>query len=224
MPTPARPPLYLVDDDEAVLDSLRFMLESCDERQLRCFADGERFLEEVDLRLPACLILDCRMPGLSGPEVQQRLKAAQSPIAILFLTGHGEVPLAVESLKQGAVDFLQKPVQLAPLLAAIARAEQATLAAAARLAHRHAFERLTPRERSVIEAQVPTAPLAWMRAEDLFFMQIQGSGYLTLEDGRRVRAAYAADNGRPFTGIARPATLEVSCGVSWICELRRVCV
>ncbi|WP_241006472.1 response regulator transcription factor, partial [Aeromonas media] len=124
------PPLYLVDDDQAVLDSLRFMLESCDERQLRCFADGERFLEEVDLRLPACLILDCRMPGLSGPEVQQQLKAAQSPIAILFLTGHGEVPLAVESLKQGAVDFLQKPVQLAPLLAAIERAEQGTLAAA----------------------------------------------------------------------------------------------
>ncbi|MFG0763098.1 response regulator transcription factor [Aeromonas media] len=146
-----RPPLYLVDDDEAVLDSLRFMLESCDERQLRCFAGGERFLEEVDLRLPACLILDCRMPGLSGPEVQQRLKAAQSPIAILFLTGHGEVPLAVESLKQGAVDFLQKPVQLAPLLAAIARAEQATLAAAARLAHRHAFERLPPREHQLLQ-------------------------------------------------------------------------
>lgn len=110
MPTPARPPLYLVDDDEAVLDSLRFMLESCDERQLLSFADGERFLAEVDLHQPACLILDCRMPGLSGPEVQQRLKAAQSPIAILFLTGHGEVPLAVESLKLGAVDFLQKPV------------------------------------------------------------------------------------------------------------------
>ena len=146
-----RPPLYLVDDDEAVLDSLRFMLESCDERQLRCFAGGERFLEEVDLRLPACLILDCRMPGLSGPEVQQRLKAAQSPIAILFLTGHGEVPLAVESLKQGAVDFLQKPVQLAPLLAAIARAEQATLAATARLAHQHAFERLTPREHQLLQ-------------------------------------------------------------------------
>ncbi|GKR00361.1 hypothetical protein KAM472_01230 [Aeromonas caviae] len=114
MPTPARPPLYLVDDDEAVLDSLRFMLESCDERQLLSFSDGERFLAEVDLHQPACLILDCRMPGLSGPEVQQRLKAAQSPIAILFLTGHGEVPLAVESLKLGAVDFLQKPVQLAP--------------------------------------------------------------------------------------------------------------
>lgn len=146
-----RPPLYLVDDDQAVLDSLRFMLESCDERQLRCFADGERFLEEVDLRLPACLILDCRMPGLSGPEVQQRLKATQSPIAILFLTGHGEVPLAVESLKQGAVDFLQKPVQLAPLLAAIARAEQATLAAAVRLAHQHAFERLTPREHQLLQ-------------------------------------------------------------------------
>ncbi|WP_423055896.1 response regulator, partial [Aeromonas hydrophila] len=61
--TPTPPPLYLVDDDEAVLDSLRFMLESCDERQLFSFADGERFLAEVDLHQPACLILDCRMPG-----------------------------------------------------------------------------------------------------------------------------------------------------------------
>ncbi len=151
MPTPARPPLYLVDDDEAVLDSLRYMLESCDERQLFSFTDGERFLAEVDLHQPACLILDCRMPGLSGPEVQQRLKAAQSPIAILFLTGHGEVPLAVESLKQGAVDFLQKPVQLVPLLAAIERAEQATQAAATRLAQLAAFERLTPRERQLLQ-------------------------------------------------------------------------
>ncbi|MFM5272948.1 response regulator transcription factor [Aeromonas caviae] len=151
MPPPARPPLYLVDDDEAVLDSLRFMLESCDERQLFSFSDGERFLAEVDLHQPASLILDCRMPGLSGPEVQQRLKAAQSPIAILFLTGHGEVPLAVESLKRGAVDFLQKPVQLAPLLAAIERAEQTTQAAATRLAQLAAFERLTPRERQLLQ-------------------------------------------------------------------------
>ncbi|KHA55942.1 tetrathionate response regulatory protein TtrR [Aeromonas hydrophila] len=141
----------MVDDDEAVLDSLRFMLESCDERQLFSFADGERFLAEVDLHQPACLILDCRMLGLSGPEVQQRLKAAQSPIAILFLTGHGEVPLAVESLKQGAVDFLQKPVQLAPLLAAIARAEQATQSAATRFAQLAAYRRLTPRERQLLQ-------------------------------------------------------------------------
>lgn len=151
MPTPARPPLYLVDDDEAVLDSLRFMLESCDERQLFSFADGERFLTEVDLHQPACLILDCRMPGLSGAEVQQRLKAVQSPIAILFLTGHGEVPLAVESLKLGAVDFLQKPVQLAPLLAAIARAEQATLSAATRFTQLAAYQRLTPREHQLLQ-------------------------------------------------------------------------
>ncbi|MFQ2164253.1 response regulator transcription factor [Aeromonas hydrophila] len=151
MPSPSRPPLYLVDDDEAVLDSLRFMLESCDERPLFSFADGERFLAEVDLHQPASLILDCRMPGLSGPEVQQRLKAAQSPIAILFLTGHGEVPLAVESLKQGAVDFLQKPVQLAPLLAAIERAEQATLSAATRFAQLAAYQRLTPREHQLLQ-------------------------------------------------------------------------
>ena len=198
-----RPPLYLVDDDQAVLDSLRFMLESCDERQLRCFADGERFLEEVDLRLPACLILDCRMPGLSGPEVQQRLKAAQSPIAILFLTGHGEVPLAVESLKQGAVDFLQKPVQLAPLLAAIARAEQATLAAAARLAHRHAFERLTPREHQLLHLiaqghknqQIASTLCISVRTVEVCRASLMRR--LEVDSLAELMLRYAAVNGRP---------------------------
>ena len=198
-----RPPLYLVDDDQAVLDSLRFMLESCDARQLRCFADGERFLEEVDLRLPACLILDCRMPGLSGPEVQQRLKAAQSPIAILFLTGHGEVPLAVESLKQGAVDFLQKPVQLAPLLAAIARAEQATLAAAARLAHRHAFERLTPREHQLLQLiaqghknqQIASTLCISVRTVEVCRASLMRR--LEVDSLAELMLRYAAVNGRP---------------------------
>lgn len=198
-----RPPLYLVDDDQAVLDSLRFMLESCDERQLRCFADGERFLEEVDLRLPACLILDCRMPGLSGPEVQQRLKAAQSPIAILFLTGHGEVPLAVESLKQGAVDFLQKPVQLTPLLAAIARAEQATLAAAARLAHRHAFERLTPREHQLLQLiaqghknqQIASTLCISVRTVEVCRASLMRR--LEVDSLAELMLRYAAVNGRP---------------------------
>lgn len=198
-----RPPLYLVDDDEAVLDSLRFMLESCDERQLRCFADGERFLEEVDLRLPACLILDCRMPGLSGPEVQQRLKAAQSPIAILFLTGHGEVPLAVESLKQGAVDFLQKPVQLAPLLAAIARGEQATLAAAARLANRHAFERLTPREHQLLQLiaqghknqQIASTLCISVRTVEVCRASLMRR--LKVDSLAELMLRYAAVNGRP---------------------------
>lgn len=198
-----RPPLYLVDDDQAVLDSLRFMLESCDERQLRCFADGERFLEEVDLRLPACLILDCRMPGLSGPEVQQRLKAAQSPIAILFLTGHGEVPLAVESLKQGAVDFLQKPVQLAPLLAAIARAEQGTLAAAARLAHRAAFERLTPREHQLLQLiaqghknqQIASTLCISVRTVEVCRASLMRR--LEVDSLAELMLRYAAVNGRP---------------------------
>ncbi|MGY4107024.1 response regulator transcription factor [Aeromonas encheleia] len=150
MPSQAQPPLYLVDDDRAVLDSLRFMLESCDLR-VSCFTGGEAFLSDIDPARPACLILDCRMPGLSGPELQQRLKAAQSPIAILFLTGHGEVPLAVESLKQGAVDFLQKPVQLAPLLQAIARANLATLAAAKRLARQRVYQTLPPREHQLLQ-------------------------------------------------------------------------
>jgi len=143
-------PLYLVDDDEAVLDSLRFMLESCT-MTLHCFSDGERFLAETDLGTPGCLILDCRMPGLSGPEVQQRLNAAHSPLSVLFLTGHGDVPLAVQSLKAGAIDFLQKPVQLAPLLAAIEQGWQASLRAHQHRLNCQIYARLTPREHQLLQ-------------------------------------------------------------------------
>ena len=114
------------------------------------FPMASAFWQRSTCTSPPASFLDCRMPGLSGPEVQQRLKAAQSPIAILFLTGHGEVPLAVESPSRGG-GFLAKAGAAGPLLAAIERAEQATQAAATRLAQLAAFERLTPRERQLLQ-------------------------------------------------------------------------
>ncbi|MGL5038662.1 MAG: response regulator transcription factor [Aeromonas sp.] len=143
-------PLYLVDDDKAVLDSLRFMLESY-ALSLHCFSDGEQFLAKSDLSAPGCLILDCRMPGLSGSEVQQRLNTAHSPLSVLFLTGHGDVPLAVQSLKAGAIDFLQKPVQLAPLLTAIEQGWQASLLAHQHFLNQQRYTTLTPRELQLLQ-------------------------------------------------------------------------
>ncbi|MCC4834344.1 response regulator [Shewanella sp. 1_MG-2023] len=103
-------PVYLVDDDEAIIDSITFLMEGYGYK-LISFNSGDLFLSSVDLATAGCVILDARMPGLSGPEVQQLLTEANSPLAVIFLTGHGDVPMAVDAFKQGAFDFFQKPVQ-----------------------------------------------------------------------------------------------------------------
>ncbi|MEZ9234937.1 response regulator transcription factor [Shewanella sp. 10N.286.52.A9] len=110
MQTDIHCPVYLVDDDEAIIDSICFLMEGFG-YQLTSFNSGDVFLAQVDLSLAGCVILDARMPGLSGPEVQQLLNEAKSPLSIIFLTGHGDVPMAVDAFKQGAFDFFQKPVQ-----------------------------------------------------------------------------------------------------------------
>ncbi|GAA4891683.1 response regulator [Ferrimonas pelagia] len=102
--------IYLVDDDLAVLDSLCFLMKSYG-FELRCFNCGATFLETVDLTAPGCVILDSRMPGLSGERIHQRLLEVGSPIAVIFLTGHGDVPMVREAFLQGAHDFFQKPVK-----------------------------------------------------------------------------------------------------------------
>ncbi|USD36600.1 response regulator transcription factor [Ferrimonas sp. SCSIO 43195] len=113
-------PVYLVDDDAAILDSLSFLMEGYGVT-LTGFQRGAEFLRQVDLSQPGCVILDSRMPQLSGQELHQKLNDAHSPLAVIFLTGHGDVPMAVEALKNGAFDFFQKPVQGKALYEAIER-------------------------------------------------------------------------------------------------------
>lgn len=112
---PKRGTVYVVDDDEAVRDSLQWLLEGKDYR-VRCFDSAESFLTRFDPREVACLIADIRMGGMSGMELQDRLIERQSPLPIVFITGHGDVPMAVESMKKGALDFIQKPFDEAKLL------------------------------------------------------------------------------------------------------------
>jgi FixJ family two-component response regulator len=100
--------VYVVDDDEAVRDSIQWMLEA-DGFRVKSFDSAENFLNRYDPRELACLILDVRMSGMSGPELQDKLIQRKSPVPIIFITGHGDVPLAVESMKKGAMDFIQKP-------------------------------------------------------------------------------------------------------------------
>ncbi|QDW33095.1 response regulator transcription factor [Yersinia sp. KBS0713] len=110
--------IHLVDDDIAVTDACRFLLDSLGYR-VKVWHDGARFLAQADLYHSGVVLLDIRMPLLDGTEVYARMRQIESTLATIFLTAHGEVPQAVEQMKLGAVDFLQKPVATAPLIAAL---------------------------------------------------------------------------------------------------------
>jgi len=107
---PKKGTIYVVDDDEGVRDSLQWLLEGKDYR-VRCFDSAETFLSRYDVREVACLIVDIRMGGMTGLELQDRLIERKSPLPIVFITGHGDVPMAVNTMKKGAMDFIQKPFQ-----------------------------------------------------------------------------------------------------------------
>jgi FixJ family two-component response regulator len=151
---PKRGTVYVVDDDEAVRDSLQWLLEGKDFR-VRCFDSAESFLTRFDPREVACLIADIRMGGMSGMELQDRLIERQSPLPIVFITGHGDVPMAVESMKKGALDFIQKPfdeVQLVNLVERMLDTARETFAVHQQAANREALlGKLTTRESQVLE-------------------------------------------------------------------------
>jgi FixJ family two-component response regulator len=117
---PKKGTVYVVDDDEAVRDSLQWMLEGKDYR-VRAFDSAESFLNRFDAREVACLIVDIRMGGMTGLELQNRLLDSGSPLPLAFITGHGDVPMAVESMKKGAMDFIQKPFNESQLLQLVER-------------------------------------------------------------------------------------------------------
>ena len=121
--TPKKGTVYVVDDDEAVRDSLQWLLEGKDYR-VRCFESAEAFLSRLDAREVACLIADIRMGGMTGLELQDRLLERKSPLPIVFITGHGDVPMAVDAMKKGAVDFIQKPFKEDELLTLVVRIDR----------------------------------------------------------------------------------------------------
>jgi FixJ family two-component response regulator len=117
---PKKGTVYVVDDDEGVRDSLQWLLEGKDYR-VRCYDSAESFLSRYDPREVACLIVDIRMAGMSGMELQDRLIERKSPLPIVFITGHGDVPMAVSTMKKGAMDFIQKPFQEEALVGLVER-------------------------------------------------------------------------------------------------------
>jgi len=154
MTTQARPPTaFVVDDDEAVRSSLRMLLKSLGIPAVTHGSAAE-FLAEYDLEQPGCLILDVRMPGISGLELQDELNRRGAIIPVIFITGHGDVPMAVEAMQHGAVDFLQKPFSDKDLSDRVQRALAADLRNRAQLGEkdqiRARMAMLTPRERQVL--------------------------------------------------------------------------
>ena len=151
---PKRGTVYVVDDDEAVRDSVQWLLEGQDFR-VRCFESAEVFLARYDPREVACLIVDIRMDGMSGLELQDRLLERKSPLPIAFITGHGDVPLAVDTMKKGAMDFIQKPFkedQLVPLVERMLEQARALFTEHQQAASRDALlAKLTGREAQVLE-------------------------------------------------------------------------
>ena len=117
---PKKGTVYVVDDDEAVRDSLQWLLEGKGYR-VRCFDSAESFLSRYDAREVACLIVDIRMGGMTGLELQTRLIDIRSPLPIVFITGHGDVPMAVDSMKKGAMDFILKPFNEEQLVGLVVR-------------------------------------------------------------------------------------------------------
>ena len=151
---PKKGTIYVVDDDEAVRDSLQWLLEG-KEYRVRCFDSAESFLSRYDAREVACLIVDIRMGGMTGLELQNRLIEARSPLPIVFITGHGDVPMAVDTMKKGAMDFIQKPFkedQLVTLVERMLDQAKETFAEHQIAANRGALmARLTLREAQVLE-------------------------------------------------------------------------
>lgn len=112
--------VFIIDDDDAVLDSLQWLLLGKG-YMVKIYRSAEDFLESFDPDEQGCVVTDMRMGGMSGLDLQQELKLIDSPLPLIFITGHGDVPLAVEAMKHGAIDFIQKPFDQAALIQLIDR-------------------------------------------------------------------------------------------------------
>src|SRR6266550_1008738 len=149
--------VYVIDDDEAMRDSLDFLLGSAN-FQVTLFESAHYFLEALTSMDFGCVVSDVRMPGIDGIELLQRLKAGRSTLPVLIMTGHGDVPLAVEAMKLGASDFLEKPFEDDRLIgmidAALRQAESSARSEAVSLDLDARIATLSPRERQVMDGLI----------------------------------------------------------------------
>lgn len=148
------PTAIVIDDDEAVRGSLKLLLRSV-KLPVVVYASAQEFLPKYSVDQPGCLIVDVRMPGMSGLELQEQLNLRGAMIPVIFITGHGDISMAVEAMRHGAFDFLPKPFRDQDLLDRIQKALEKDAKNRHEIAQteriREQFESLTPREREVLE-------------------------------------------------------------------------
>jgi two-component system response regulator FixJ len=153
----AEPVVHIIDDDEAMRDSLSFLLQSAS-MKTRTYESAVEFLQQADHLEPGCIVTDVRMPQMSGLELVRRLKDRGVTHPMIVITGHGDVPLAVEAMKAGVVDFLEKPFDDETLLRAIRSAVAEGMRSDEDLAEkqrlRAIFDALSPREQEVLQGVV----------------------------------------------------------------------
>ena len=170
MPAPSeRPIVFVVDDDAVVRDSIEDLLQSVG-LEVRLFASPEEFLQARRADVPGCLVLDVRLPEQSGLDFQRELVGTEKELPIVFITGHGDIPMSVRAMKSGAVEFLTKPFRDQDLIdaiqAAIARDRARRADARVLVELRRRFVALTPREQDVMR-QVVSGRLNKQVAGDL---------------------------------------------------------
>jgi two-component system, LuxR family, response regulator FixJ len=157
----ADPDVHVIDDDDAVRESIDFLLRSAG-LSVRTYESAASFLDAAPKIVAGCIITDVRMPGLSGIDLLRRLQEMQIGLPVIVITGHGDVPLAVEAMKCGAVDFLEKPfdddVLLASVRSALNRSEESAAVESERAEIRARIAALTQRECDVLEGLVAGHP------------------------------------------------------------------
>jgi two-component system response regulator FixJ len=203
--------VYLVDDDEAIRRSASFMLKTSG-FTVKSFVSGVEFLKEKEPEA-GCVLLDIRMPGMDGLEVQQALRDRGSTLPVIVMTGHGDVNVAVQAMKGGAVDFIEKPFEKAVLMSAIeegfARIEQADRSRVRRDEARVRLQALTPREHDVLKGLVrghPNKTIAYdldisPRTVEIHRANLMGKlGVASLSEALRI--AFAAGLGDEDSAVA----------------------
>ncbi|MGM0768990.1 MAG: response regulator FixJ [Pseudomonadota bacterium] len=149
--------VYVVEDDEAVRDSLELLLKS-DSKSVKTYENATAFLRDYSENMAGCIVLDIRMPGMDGMELQKKLNEKHSILPIIFVTGHGDVPMAVDAMKEGAVDFIQKPYREEALLEKIEAALEQDREQRKSLDEKQEIikrvKSLTPREHEIMDRMI----------------------------------------------------------------------
>lgn len=157
----SRSTVYVIDDDEAVRASLDWLISSVS-LPVRTFASAREFLDAYSIDQEGCVVLDVRMPGMSGLELQRKLAAMSDYLPVIIITGHGDIHMAVDAMKAGAFDFIEKPFDEQLLLDLVQRAVEKSAEAAHDCAlrdeTRRRLELLTPREREVLDLVIAGEP------------------------------------------------------------------